>query len=108
MVTNKYIRLQHTLLTDGVGEMKCFGNSMLPIIESGSTLTFEKRTTYEVGDIVFCRVKGRYIDAHRIVAANLDRGYLIANNKGRQNGWTKNVFGKVIKVVNTKGNEKSL
>lgn len=59
---NKYERLKKELQDGGAGKMKAFGNSMLPIIQSGSLLTFIKKDEYEIGDIVFCKVKGRYID----------------------------------------------
>jgi phage repressor protein C with HTH and peptisase S24 domain len=60
---NKYERLRETLQTVGAGKMKAYGNSMLPILKSGSLLTFEQATEYRKGDIVFCKVNGRYIDA---------------------------------------------
>lgn len=93
---NKYIRLKEELETLGSGKMKGFGNSMLPILQSGSLLTFEKREKYTIGDIVFCKVKGRFIDAHKIVKMHPGKGYLIANNHGWENGWTKTIYGKVI------------
>jgi hypothetical protein len=93
---NKYIRLKTELETIGSGKMKGFGNSMLPILKSGSLLTFVKSETYAIGDIVFCKVNGRFIDAHKIVKIDQQKGFLIANNKGRENGWTKVIFGKVI------------
>ncbi len=93
---SKYENLRKALSTTGKGEMKCFGNSMMPILKSGTTCVFQKQEKYQVDDIVFCRVKGRYIDAHKVIAVSEQRGYLIANNKGHQNGWTKQIFGKVI------------
>jgi len=54
----KYEELKSKLVNIGdTGTMQCFGESMLPIIKSGSVLTFRKEETYEVGDIVFCEVK---------------------------------------------------
>lgn len=93
---NKYLRLKEELETIGSGKMKGFGNSMLPILQSGSMLTFQKQETYKIGDIVFCKVKGRFIDAHKIVKTDPQKGYLIANNHGWENGWTRVIFGKVI------------
>lgn len=78
--------------------MKCFGNSMLPILRSGSLLTFERKDHYEVGDIVFCKVKGRYIDAHKIVKTHPEKGWLIANNHGYENGWTRTIYGKAVQA----------
>ncbi|MBD2766669.1 S26 family signal peptidase [Hymenobacter sp. BT664] len=93
---NKYERLQTELETAGEGKMKVFGSSMLPILKSGSLLTFRRQDTYQIGDVVFSKVKGRYIDAHKIVSIDTNKGYLIANNHGFENGWTKRVFGKAV------------
>ena len=76
------------------------GNSMLPIIESGNTLTIVPCNKYKKDDIVFCKVKGNYY-IHKITAVKQD-SYQISNNKGRVNGWTKNIFGKVIKIERKK------
>jgi len=54
---NKYERLRLELETSSLGKMKCFGNSMLPILKSGSLLTFKKEENYKVKDIVFCKSK---------------------------------------------------
>ena len=67
---NKREELIQQLDEKGIGKMKCFGSSMMPIIQSGSLLTFKKCETYDVDDIVFCKVKGRYIDAHKITKKN--------------------------------------
>jgi hypothetical protein len=76
--------------------MKAFGTSMLPILKSGTLLTFIAAPEYKVGDIVFCKVKGHYIDAHKIVKRDIAKGFLIANNHGFENGWTRTIYGKVI------------
>ena len=94
---NKYERLKQDLEDKGIGKMKCFGNSMLPILKSGSLLTFKKQEEYQIGDIVFCKVKGRYIDAHKITKISEGK-YMIANNKGYENGWTSIIYGKVIEI----------
>lgn len=95
---SKYLRLKDELEKVEQGRMKVFGNSMLPIIKSGALLTFQRANQYEIGDIVFCKVKGRFIDAHKVIKKDLNRGYLIANNHGFENGWTKTIYGKVIKI----------
>ena len=79
---NKYERLKIELASAGTGKMKAFGNSMLPILKSGSLLTFARAVDYDIGDIVFCKVKGRYIDAHKIIKSEAGKGFLIANNHG--------------------------
>lgn len=93
---NKFERLKAELEQTGKGKMKAFGSSMLPILKSGSQLTFEKASEYKIGDIVFCKVKGHYIDAHKIIKMDAHKGYLIANNHGFENGWTRNIYGRVV------------
>jgi len=95
---NKYERLKTELETVGNGKMKAFGDSMRPILKSGSLLTFQKCENYQIGDIVFCKVKGRYIDAHKIIKIDVNKGFLIANNHGFENGWTKIIYGRVVEA----------
>jgi SOS-response transcriptional repressor LexA len=93
---SKYERLKTDLEVTGTGKMKAFGNSMLPVLKNGSLLTFLRTADYKPGDIVFCKVKGRYIDAHKIIKKDDNKGFLIANNHGFENGWTKIIYGKVV------------
>ncbi len=72
------------------------GNSMEPKIKSGQEVTIAPLKTPEVGDIVLCKVKGKFY-VH-LVKAIRDQSYQIGNNKGSINGWTKSVFGKVVSV----------
>lgn len=76
------------------------GNSMVGLISSGQEHILEPsdHTKVDVGDIVYCKVKGKYF-THLVKAKNLDRGCLIGNNKGGINGWTKHIYGKVVKVL---------
>lgn len=76
------------------------GGSMVPLIKSGQEHILEPSTweDCDVDDIVYCKVKGRYF-THLVKAKNIDKGLLIGNNKGGINGWTKQVYGKVIKVI---------
>ena len=75
------------------------GNSMSPIIMSGQDhkLAPVKLEDVKVGDIVFCKVRGRFYT--HLVKGLSDRGCLIGNNKGGINGWTKQVYGKVVDVL---------
>ena len=91
---NRYTKFLQDLKDTGTGSIKMYGNSMTPIIKSGALLTFEVRHTYNVNDIVFCKVRGRFY-AHRILRKG-DRGYLICNNKGHVNGWTRNIYGAMV------------
>jgi SOS-response transcriptional repressor LexA len=101
----KYERIKSTLKESGVGKMKAFGYSMLPIIKSGSLLTYEVKDKYEIGDIVFCKVRGKYIEAHKITKIDEKKGYMIANNKGFENGWTKTIYGYVTEINGEKRND---
>ena len=76
------------------------GNSMVPIIKSGQEhrLVPTKWEDCNEGDIVYCKVKGNFY-THLVKAKNDDRGLLIGNNRGGINGWTKQVYGKVIEVL---------
>jgi len=94
----KYERVIERLAENDSPTMKVFGRSMLPIIKSGSKLTFRKDSTYEIGDVVFCKVKGRYIDAHKITKIDSAGRRMIANNKGRENGWASQIYGRVVAV----------
>ena len=76
------------------------GNSMLPLIRSGQEHILAPITWEEckVGDIVYAKVRGN-LYTHLVKAINPDKGVLIGSNHGKINGWTKKVFGKVIKIL---------
>ena len=93
---NKYENLKKQLEDTGKGTMKCFGNSMTPILTTGGLITFIKQHVYKIGDAVFCKVKGRYIDCHLITKIDSQGRYLISNNHGHDNGWTKTIYAKAI------------
>lgn len=86
------------------------GNSMVGIISHRELITcapINDYSTLKKGDVVFCKVHGRYY-THLVKATkqSLDRNgechyrFLIGNNRGGTNGWTdqSHVFGKVIAV----------
>ena len=100
---DKYEKLKRDLEQAGTGQMRCAGNSMLPILTNPSTCVYASQASYAVGDIVFCKVRGRYIDAHKVVRVAADGQYLIANNKGHENGWTAKVYGRVTKAYDKSG-----
>jgi hypothetical protein len=76
------------------------GNSMTPLLKSRQPVRLAPATweTVEVGDIVYCKVHGN-LYTHLVKAKNQDRGCLIGNNHGHDNGWTKNIYGKVIEIL---------
>ena len=74
------------------------GNSMTPLIMSQQEhlLAPIKIDDVKVGDIVYCRL-GRTFYTHLVTAIG-ERGVQISNNHGHVNGWTKNVYGKVMEI----------
>lgn len=99
MSTNKYLILKEQLEKEGIGEMTCFGNSMMPILKSGSKITFRAEKEYKIGDFVFCKVDGRFIDCHKITKQGSDGRFMIANNHGHENGWASAIYGRAIRAV---------
>jgi len=75
------------------------GNSMTPIIKSGQehVLAPVKLEDCKIGDVVYCKVKGNFY-THLVKAKDGLKGLLIGNNRGGINGWTKQVYGKVIEI----------
>lgn len=75
------------------------GNSMLPHIKSGQKHKLAPTSLIECkkGDIVYCKVKGNFYT--HLVKAIGEKGLLISNAKGQENGWTKQVYGKVVQVL---------
>ncbi len=75
------------------------GNSMTPRIKSGQLVTIEptKLEGVSVGDVVFAKVKGAYY-LHLVRQVGEDGRVLIANNHGPVNGWSRQVYGKLVKV----------
>lgn len=100
---SRHTDLMYALERTGHGQMLCHGNSMMPVLTNPSYCAYDRQGKYAVGDIVFCKVRGRFIDAHRITKVRADGAYLIANNKGRENGWTHQVYGKVVAAQDRNG-----
>lgn len=75
------------------------GNSMVPLIKSGQEHLLEpvQIEDVKVGDIVYCKVRGNFY-THLVKAIDPKKGCQIGNNKGRINGWTKQVYGRVVEV----------
>lgn len=75
--------------------IKPHGNSMMPRIKSGQAVVVAPIDgPLKKGDVVLCKVKGNtYL--HLVKQVGED-AVLIGNNKGRINGWTKQVFGKAL------------
>ena len=75
------------------------GNSMLPLIKSGQEHKLEPISWQDCkkDDIVYCKVKGNFY-THLVKAVDEKKGLLIGNNRGKINGWTKQVYGRVVEV----------
>lgn len=99
---NKVIEMKINRLQRGETIETCErGHSMEPLIASGQKHIVSpiQLSEVKVNDIVFCKVRGIYY-THLVTAIDPHRGLQISNNRGRVNGWTKIVFGKVTKVLN--------
>lgn len=70
---------------------------MKPLINSGDLVGIEPVSgPLEKGDIVLCKVNGRqYL---HLIKGIRGSQYLIGNNHDKINGWTSNIYGKVVKV----------
>ena len=70
---------------------------MKPLIESGDLVVIEPSDadSVKVGDIVLCKVRGNHY-LHKILAKKSDGKLQIGNNRGYINGWTKQIFGKLV------------
>lgn len=77
------------------------GNSMIPLIYSGQghVLCPVEIADCEIGDIVFCVVDNCAL-THLVTDTDLEKGLQISNNRGKINGWTKEIYGKVVEVLN--------
>jgi hypothetical protein len=73
---------------------------MTPIVKSGQEhrLAPASIDDIKVGDIVYCKVKGNFY-THLVKAIDIQKGCLIGNNRGGINGWTRNIYGKVIEIL---------
>lgn len=91
--------LVEKLKKEGQIKFRPTGNSMNPKIKSGELVTINAVSSLdevEVGDAVYCKVKGR-IMLH-LVSAKKDGQVQISNLSGHVNGWTKTVYGKLVQV----------
>lgn len=81
-------------------KFRAMGRSMEPRIRSGQIVTVApiEAGDYEVGDVVLAKVRGKWW-LHKVKAMTDSRA-LIANQRGRENGWAheSNVIGKVVGI----------
>lgn len=79
------------------------GSSMLPKLKDGVRVTVEpcKLEDLKVGDIAFAKVgRGHYL--HYVRAIGQDGRLQIGNARNHINGWTRQVFGRLIHYENPK------
>lgn len=89
------------LLETGTVVFKPHGNSMTPKISSGDEVVVKKADSYDVGDIVYAKVKGTYyLHLLSAIDESQDR-YQISNNHNHVNGWVKAdaIYGVCVKVL---------
>lgn len=80
---------------------KCSGESMVPLINSRQEHKLspvKSLEEVEIDDIVFCKVKGKFF-THLVKDKHPIKGVLIGSNRGRINGWSKIVYGKVVEII---------
>ncbi len=66
---------------------------MEPRISSGQEVTIDPNVEPKVGDVVLARVRGT-VYLHKVTAIDQKTGRcLIANNRGRTNGWSSVIYG---------------
>ncbi len=79
-------------------EFRPRGHSMSGRIENGQLVRVRPLKPGEVlgrRDVVLCTVKGNdYL--HLILARSQDGRYLIGNNRGGENGWTRDIHGVLV------------
>jgi phage repressor protein C with HTH and peptisase S24 domain len=94
-----YDKYREELESNRVVQFRPKGNSMRPRILSNQLITVSPNTSdISVDDIVFCKVRGHYY-VHLVTAIDKKNSrYQISNNSGYVNGWTKSIYGKVIRV----------
>ena len=100
MSTKTTMLIEKLRLGETIAEYREAGNSMIPIIHSKEAMTLSPVDIHkiEVGDVVFCKVKGKFY-THIVTAAD-DKRVQISNNHGYVNGWTSRdkVYGIVTSV----------
>ena len=76
------------------------GNSMLPRLKSNQPVRLAPVTweSVEPDDIVYCKIRGKCL-THLVYAKDPKKGVQVGNNKGHVNGWTRQVYGKVVEIL---------
>lgn len=98
-MSGKNLDIMKRLQAGETVQTRLSGNSMTPRIKSRQLVTIEPVSLAQVeeGDAVFCKVNGNFY-LHLVTKKGADGRVMISNNHGHDNGWTRNVYGKLIKV----------
>ncbi len=98
---SRYIELVEGLQKGETITYREFGNSMLPKLKSRVLVTVEPWTLEkcQVGDIVLAKVRGTHY-LHYVKAISSQGEVQIGSASNHINGWTRQVFGKLIHYEN--------
>jgi len=96
---SRFDRAIKELEETGETKLRAIGNSMTPKIPNHSLLTLKKFESYKLGDMVLCKVRGNWYESHLVTGIRAKGCYQISNNHGHVNGWTRKVYGKVVKII---------
>ena len=94
---SKMSDIAQQLTNDETVRTRLSGNSMSPRIKSRDLVTIQpcKLEDLKENDVAFVKVRGNYY-LHLVKQVGDDGRLLICNNHGRVNGWTRQVFGKLV------------
>jgi hypothetical protein len=98
---SRYTEIVKRLQSGETVTYKEFGNSMLPKMKSGVSVSIRpcKLEDCKVGDIVLAKVHGAHY-LHYVKAVASDGKVQIGNAHDHINGWTRTVFGKLDSFEN--------
>ena len=102
---NKYILMKIERLMNGeIIISKEPGNSMEPILHSREPVILVPiqllKEPIKKGDIVFSKIHGTCY-THKVYGVSEKDGFLIGNNSGYMNGWTREVYAKAFLIPRT-------
>lgn len=98
---SRYTMLAARLQAGEIVTYKEHGSSMMPKMKNGVKVTVAPCSLEElkIGDVAFCKV-GRAHYLHYVKAIGQDGRVQIGNAHGHINGWTRQVYGKLIDYEN--------
>lgn len=79
--------------------VRVHGGSMRPRIMPGESVVLDPSRKPEKGDVVLAKVRNKFY-VHKVAAIGADGRCLIANERGHENGWSRSVYGVVVRHGN--------